>query len=151
MDSSRNTFQVEADIARAWTLPAHLYWDADILLAEKEKIFSRTWQVVGHASQVANPGDFFTTELIGEPLLLVRGRDGKLCAASTTSAAIAPDLPRRDAAHANYFAAATTDGPTLSTARCSAATEIEGVEGLPRGRISLSRPSAPKNGSISSL
>jgi hypothetical protein len=42
MDISKDTFQVEADIARAWTLPAHLYWDANILLAEKEKIFSRT-------------------------------------------------------------------------------------------------------------
>jgi len=41
-------------------------------------MFSRTWQVVGHSSQVANPGDFFTAELIGEPLVLVRGLDGKL-------------------------------------------------------------------------
>jgi choline monooxygenase len=78
MDISRDTFQVEADIARAWTLPAHLYWDANILLAEKEKIFSCTWQVVGQASQVTNPGDYFTTELLGDPLLFVRGSDGKL-------------------------------------------------------------------------
>jgi len=48
------------------------------LLAEKEKFFSRTWQVVGHASQVTSPGDYFTTELMGEPLLLVRGSDSKL-------------------------------------------------------------------------
>jgi choline monooxygenase len=33
---------------------------------------------VGHVSQVANPGDYFTTELVGEPLLFVRGSDGKL-------------------------------------------------------------------------
>jgi len=78
MDPSKEVFQVEADIARAWTLPAPLYTDAGILLAEKEKIFARTWQVVGHASQVANPGDYFTTELIGEPLVLVRGLDGRL-------------------------------------------------------------------------
>ena len=78
MDPSKEAFQVEADIARAWTLPAPLYTDAGILLAEKEKIFARTWQVVGHASQVANPGDYFTTELMGEPLLLARGLDGRL-------------------------------------------------------------------------
>jgi len=29
-------------------------------------------------AKFANPGDFFTTELIGEPLLLVRGADGAL-------------------------------------------------------------------------
>ena len=78
MDISKNAFQVDAEIARAWTLPAELYRDASIWAAEKEKIFSRTWQVVGHGSQVAHPGDYFTTELMGEPLLFVRGSDAKL-------------------------------------------------------------------------
>ena len=54
-------------------MPAPLYTGRGHFAAEKEKIFVRTWQVVGHASQVANPGDYFTTELMGEPLVLVRG------------------------------------------------------------------------------
>jgi choline monooxygenase len=78
MEISKDTFQVEAEIARAWTLPALVYTDAGVFAAEREKIFSRTWQVVGHASQVANPGDYFTTELVGEPLVFVRGLDGTL-------------------------------------------------------------------------
>src|SRR6204780_1793753 len=78
MDPSQNLFQIDPDIARAWTLPSHLYADAATWAAEKEKIFARTWQVVGHASQVENPGDYFTAELIGEPLLIVRGSDGRL-------------------------------------------------------------------------
>ena len=69
---------IDSDIARAWTLPAHLYTDPAIAAAEKESIFSKTWQVIGHADQVKNPGDFFTTELIGEPLLFVRGQDREL-------------------------------------------------------------------------
>jgi hypothetical protein len=40
--------------------------------AEKERIFARSWQVVGHRDQVATPGDYFTTELVAEPLLIVR-------------------------------------------------------------------------------
>ena len=56
MDISKDAFQVEADIARAWTLPGLLYTDAGVFAAEKEKIFARTWQVVGHASQVREPG-----------------------------------------------------------------------------------------------
>jgi choline monooxygenase len=75
---NKEEFQVETDIARAWTLPSRLYVEADIFAAEKEKIFSRTWQVVGHASQVARVGDYFTIELAGEPLLLARGADGKV-------------------------------------------------------------------------
>jgi len=83
MDISKESFQkeslqVEAEIARAWTLPSVLYTDPRTLLAEKENIFARTWQVVGHVSQVENPGDYFTTELMGEPLLLVRGSDAQL-------------------------------------------------------------------------
>jgi choline monooxygenase len=69
---------MDANIARAWTLPAFVYTDASVFAAEKEMIFSRTWQVVGHASQVTNPGDYFTAELVGEPLLLVRDADDKL-------------------------------------------------------------------------
>ena len=78
MNDPKSTFHVDADISRAWTLPSHLYTDASIFAAEREKIFARTWQVVGHCSQVANSGDFFTAELLGEPLLVARGLDGQL-------------------------------------------------------------------------
>ena len=74
----KDSFRIAANIAQAWTLPAPLYTDAAVFAEEKEKIFARTWQVVGHRDQAANPGDYFTFELIGEPLLLVRGNDGKL-------------------------------------------------------------------------
>jgi len=78
MPISKDAMRVDADITRAWTLPATRYTDAGVFAAEREKIFSRTWQVVGHSDKVINPGDYFTTELIGEPLLLVRGTDRKL-------------------------------------------------------------------------
>lgn len=78
MDITADLLQIDSDIARGWTLPAALYTDPSVLAVEKEKIFLRTWQVVGHAHQVANPGDFFTFDLIGEPLLIVRGADGTL-------------------------------------------------------------------------
>jgi choline monooxygenase len=78
MAISKDAIRIDADIAKAWTLPASLYADADVFAAEKEIIFSRTWQVAGHTDRVLNPGDYFTTEIIGEPLLLVRGADRKL-------------------------------------------------------------------------
>src|ERR1700686_1850258 len=78
MDTSKEAFQVDAEIARAWTLPSRVYTDVTVFAEEKAKIFSRTWQVVGHASQVANPGQYFTAELLGEPLLFVRGSDAQL-------------------------------------------------------------------------
>src|SRR5438067_1045226 len=70
--------EVDADIARAWTLPSALYTDPAIYEAEREQIFARTWQVVGRREQAAKPGDYFTTEIAGEPLLLCRDGEGKL-------------------------------------------------------------------------
>lgn len=69
---------IDNDIARAWTLPGELYFDPSVAAQEKERIFSRTWQVVGHHDQVAKAGDYFTTQLVGEPLLIVRGAEGEL-------------------------------------------------------------------------
>ncbi len=68
----------EADIARASTLPALLYFSAENFAAEKARLFASTWQVVGHVRQAPNPGDYFTFDFIGEPLLIARGEDGLL-------------------------------------------------------------------------
>jgi choline monooxygenase len=71
-------FDVDANISRAWSIPAPWYCEPEILRREKEKIFSRTWQVVGHRDQVCKAGDYFTTQVMDEPLLIVRGPDAKL-------------------------------------------------------------------------
>src|ERR1700674_633928 len=70
------TLRIDPDIGQAWSVPAPFYTDPSVLALEHEKIFGRTWQVVGHCHQLANPGDFFTTDFHGEPLLLVRGAGG---------------------------------------------------------------------------
>ena len=38
-------------------------------------VFKKDWLCVGHVSQVAKIGDYFTLELFGEPLVVVRGPD----------------------------------------------------------------------------
>jgi len=68
----------DRDIARASTLAAPRYFAKETFEEEKKRIFSSTWQVVGHVHQAASPGDYFTFDLIGEPLLIVRGDDGVL-------------------------------------------------------------------------
>jgi choline monooxygenase len=70
-----DSLHIEADIARAWTLSAQFYVDPSIAVQEEDKIFSRTWQLVGHHDQASQPGDYFTTQLVDEPLLIVRGSD----------------------------------------------------------------------------
>jgi choline monooxygenase len=72
------TLRIDADLAHAWSLPATYYSDPDVSQLEREKIFARTWQVVGHRDQILKPGDYFTTNLVGEPLLIVRGAKGEI-------------------------------------------------------------------------
>jgi choline monooxygenase len=51
------------------TPPAEFYIDPDRLALERERVFARSWQLVGHVEQLQRPGDFFTTRLGNEPLL----------------------------------------------------------------------------------
>lgn len=75
-------YQPTSDLSRAATLPARWYTDPRMLELENNKIFGRTWQAVGHARKVANPGDYFACEVMGEPLVVARGEDGVLRAFS---------------------------------------------------------------------
>lgn len=42
---------------------------------DMERIFSRHWILAGHASQAANPGDYFLCEMAGESIIILRGQD----------------------------------------------------------------------------
>jgi choline monooxygenase len=70
-------FEFEPDLSLASTLPARAYFDPAELERERDRVFGRTWQAVGHADRLRTSGDFFTCEVAGEPLLLTRGEDGK--------------------------------------------------------------------------
>ena len=69
-------FQIDADIRKAKTLPSEFYTDERFFELSKEKIFARTWQ---YAGRVADLPTLTPLELLGEPLLLVRGKDGLQC------------------------------------------------------------------------
>lgn len=68
-------FPFDPDIARAATIPARCYTDPVFLALEREKVFGRTWQLVGRADQVAAPGDYLTCEVAGESVVVVRDDD----------------------------------------------------------------------------
>jgi choline monooxygenase len=69
---------MDPNLATASTLPSKFYLEPAVLAQEKENVFARTWQIVGRSEQVAKPGDYFTAELVGEPLLIARDTEGKL-------------------------------------------------------------------------
>jgi choline monooxygenase len=72
------SYNDEAPLDRAFAIPASWYVDERIAGLERQNVFGRSWQVVARAGQLVNPGSFVTTELAGEPLVIVRGRDHQL-------------------------------------------------------------------------
>jgi phenylpropionate dioxygenase-like ring-hydroxylating dioxygenase large terminal subunit len=67
-----------APTASAVTLPAACYRDPGWFEFERQTIFESEWLCVGRADRVPEPGDYFTTTLLDEPLIVVRGKDGEL-------------------------------------------------------------------------
>src|SRR5712692_4840733 len=70
--------KLETDVARAHTLPKSMYIDPAVLELEKDRIFSRTWQLVAHSSELARHGDFKPATIIDEPILLTHPEDDRL-------------------------------------------------------------------------
>lgn len=60
----------------AQCLPGRFYTDPDYFRYEVETFLAREWHCLGRADEIPKPGDYFTTRLFDEPLLVVRGDDG---------------------------------------------------------------------------
>jgi Rieske 2Fe-2S family protein len=59
-------------------LPRRAYHDAAIYEWERQNFFSADWVIVGRANEAPDPGTYFVTELDGESIVVVRGRDAEL-------------------------------------------------------------------------
>ena len=78
MATWRFDFEIDPRIEAAETLPALCYRSPEIDESERERIFAASWQLVGRLTSLPYPGSFLTTTVAGEPLVLVRGMDGKV-------------------------------------------------------------------------
>jgi phenylpropionate dioxygenase-like ring-hydroxylating dioxygenase large terminal subunit len=60
------------------TLPAWIYDNDEFFALEREAIFLRTWQLVGHVNELKQPGDFLRFDLLGESAIVLRDKQGGL-------------------------------------------------------------------------
>ena len=63
-------------LERATTLPAETYTSDAFFAWETKNILHKDWICLAHLSQLPNAGDFITVDLMGEPLIVVHGKDG---------------------------------------------------------------------------
>jgi choline monooxygenase len=60
------------------TLPWSWYSDPTVAERERERIFRRSWQYVGHLGELQGPGSYFASQAGGVPVVITLDRDGRL-------------------------------------------------------------------------
>src|ERR1041385_254196 len=60
------------------TLPGRDYHPPEVSELDAEKVFFREGVYVGRADEAPEAGDFLTADVVGESVLVVRGKDGEL-------------------------------------------------------------------------
>jgi choline monooxygenase len=73
-----SSYDDRAPLSQASTIPAAWYVDSRIAELERLSVFSKTWQLVARTDQLKTPGQFVSTTVAGEPIVVVRGNDGVL-------------------------------------------------------------------------
>jgi phenylpropionate dioxygenase-like ring-hydroxylating dioxygenase large terminal subunit len=70
------------DLADAVTLPPECYTGTDFYVFEKDALYFHEWQCVGRESWIAEPGSYFTTRTVNEPIIVARNLEGEIRAMS---------------------------------------------------------------------
>ena len=66
------------DLVRPDRVHRDFYVSPAVFELEMARIFARAWLFVGHASQIPAPGDFITTRICRQPVIMSRDDDGKI-------------------------------------------------------------------------
>jgi len=65
-------------LATARALPASCYTDPRMVALDRERVFARSWQLVGHVTRIPEPGDHLATAIAGLPVLVLRDEGGEV-------------------------------------------------------------------------
>jgi len=147
MNSKPLHLDMHEQIECAYTLASRFYTDPTVLEIEKEKIFRRTWQLVGTTMQhcgevngakktIADPETYFTAEIAGEPILVIRDKQGTLRAFSNVcrhrAGPIALGSGCKNVMRCQYHGwTYTLDGKLIGT------PDIDGVEFFDRSTMGM--------------
>jgi choline monooxygenase len=147
MTSKPLHLDVNEQIECAHTLASRFYTDAPILEIERDKIFRRTWQLVGTLDHpcgevngvkktICDPETYFTADVAGEPLLIVRDKEKTLRAFSNVcrhrAGPIALGSGCKNVMRCQYHGwTYTLDGRLIGT------PDVEGVEFFDRSTMGM--------------
>jgi choline monooxygenase len=144
-------FAIDAEIARARTLPAEVYASPAWFEAQRERVFARSWQLVRGAERVRAPGHLLPFTLLegclDEPLVLAAGEDGALrCLSNVCTHRGA--LVCEGEGHAKHLRCRYHGRRFALDGRMTHMPEFDGVEGFPSPADDLPRLSLERWGPL---
>ncbi|MBM3596579.1 MAG: aromatic ring-hydroxylating dioxygenase subunit alpha [Alphaproteobacteria bacterium] len=80
----RHYVAVRKPVMEAGTLPNWCYTSERFYRREVERIFMKVWNFVDRVDRIPNPGDYFTFDYVGVPVIIMRGKDGVVRAFSNS-------------------------------------------------------------------
>jgi len=57
---------------------AKVHFDQEMYERELERVWGRSWMVVGHEDQIREPGDYITNYMGDVPVIVIRDQQGKI-------------------------------------------------------------------------
>ncbi len=72
------TFKPSIADVEAGRIDRRIFNDEEVYREELEKVFSRSWLFLAHESQIPKKGDFFSTYMGADPVLVIRQADGSV-------------------------------------------------------------------------
>jgi len=127
-----DSYDAAAPLAQAYTIPAAWYTDPRVAHLELQSVFSRNWQAVGRLAQLEKPGDYLTASVANEPIVVVRGRDGKLRAFYNVCRHHAMTVMNEPCGHAEHMRCPYHGWTYNLEGELRGMTEFEGVKNFER-------------------
>ncbi|MDH3690218.1 MAG: aromatic ring-hydroxylating dioxygenase subunit alpha [Gammaproteobacteria bacterium] len=75
---------VRLPLLEAKTLPTWCYTSQEFYQREVERLFMRMWNFIGREDEIPNPGDYLTTDICGESVVVIRDQENRIQAFANT-------------------------------------------------------------------
>jgi dibenzofuran dioxygenase subunit alpha len=130
--------EIRALVTSDGLVSRRIFVDAEIYRLELERIFTRCWLYLGHESQLPHPGDYFTTYMGEDPVLIWKSHDGHVGAYLNSCLHRGTKLCNADAGNTRMIVCPFHGWTYNSDGELAAAPYQEmyfGSSGLPRLRL----------------
>lgn len=132
-----------AEIDKPVSVLRRSWGDEDLFALELDRIYSKTWQFVGHESEVPDPGDYVQRRMGRDRVIMVRSEDGVVRVFLNTCRHRGVPLCRADEGNSSHFRCSYHGWTYANTGVLRGVTyqpDVYGKNGIDKSALSLYEP-----------